>query len=330
MRYFKKQPIILAFIIIIFVVLTTLKSLAATEIKWTTVAPSPVGTGEAMSAVVGGKLYQLGGYTSNWRPTNRADAYDPATNTWKRLADIPVRITHAGVAADPGNIYLAGGYVGKPEGGQLFATRKVLRYNIATNTWSEMPPLPQARGSGGFSNLKGELHFFGGADLNRIDRGNHWVLKLNNLAANWQPAAPLPNPRSHLGDAIVNGKIYAIGGQHSYDDYLTTQNTVHAWNPATQQWTKVANLPQGRSHIGAATFVVNGEIYLVGGEVKHEMAVNKVTVYNPKTNSWRELTPLPTKRHSGVSGFINGNIYYSSGAPAFNKTVYRGRFQLVN
>ncbi|WP_051038451.1 Kelch repeat-containing protein [Gloeocapsa sp. PCC 7428] len=320
----------IAFIVIISVVLTTVKSLAATEIKWTTVAPSPVGTGEAMSAVVSGKLYQLGGYTSKWRPTNRADVYDPATNTWKRLADIPIRITHAGVAADAGNIYLAGGYVGKPEGGQLFATRKVLRYNIATNTWSEMPPLPQTRGSGGFSNLKRELHFFGGADLNRIDRGDHWILKLDNIAAGWQTAAVLPNPRSHLGDAIVNGKIYAIGGQHSYDDYLTTQNSVHVWNPATKQWAKVANLPQPRSHIGAATFVINGEIYLVGGEVKHKSAVNKVTVYNPKTNSWRELTPLPTKRHSGVGGFINGSIYYSSGAPAFDKTVYRGRFQFVS
>ncbi|WP_339376892.1 Kelch repeat-containing protein [Chroococcidiopsis sp. TS-821] len=289
-----------------------------------------MGTAEAMSAVVGGKLYQLGGYTSTWKPTNRADVYDPATNTWKRLADIPISITHAGVAADNQNIYLAGGYVGTPGGGQIFATRRVLRYNIPTNTWSNLPPLPQARGSGGFSNLKGELHFFGGANLNRIDRGEHWILKLNNIAAGWQPAAPLPNPRSHLGDAIVNGKIYAIGGQHSYDDYLTAQNTVHVWNPATKQWTRAANLPQPRSHIGSATFVINGEIYLVGGELKHNQAVNNVTVYNPKTNSWREITPLPTKRHSGVGGFINGSIYYSSGAPTFNRTVYRGRFQLVS
>lgn len=330
MRYFKHRAVILALSLVTFVFLIATKGLAQTEIRWNTVAPSPVGTAEAASAVVGGKLYQIGGYTSKWRPTSRTDVYDPATNTWTRLADAPRRLTHAGVAANQENIYLAGGYVGKPEGGQLFATRAVWRYHIPTNTWYAMPPLPQARGSGGFSNLRGELHFFGGADLNRIDRNNHWVLNLNNLAAGWSESTPLPNARSHLGDAIISGKIYAIGGQHSYDHSLTTQNTVHVWNPATNTWNRVANLPQGRSHIGSTTFVVNGEIIVIGGEVRHNVAVNNVTVYNPVTNSWRGLTPLPTKRHSGIAGYINGNIYYSSGAPTFDTTVYRGNFVVVN
>lgn len=328
MRYFKQRAVILALSLITFVFLIATKGLAQTEIRWNTVAPSPVGTAEAASAVVGGKLYQIGGYTPQWRPISRVDAYDPAANTWTRLADAPRRLTHAGVAADRENIYLAGGYVGT-EGGQTFATREVWRYNIPSNTWSAMPSLPLARGSGGFSNLRGELHFFGGADSNRIDRNNHWILNLNNITAGWQVSTPLPNARSHLGDAIVNGKIYAIGGQHSYDENLTTQNTVHAWNPTTNTWNRVANLPRGRSHIGSATFVVNGEIVLVGGEISHNQAVRSVIAYNPTTNTWRSLTSLPANRHSGVGGYINGHIYYASGAPTFNTTVYRGNFVVV-
>lgn len=329
MRYLNSKAVAVGLSVITFIVLIAVKGLAATEIKWTTVAPSPVGTGEAMSAVIAGKLYQFGGYDPQYRPRSRSDVYDPATNKWTRIADTPKPITHAGVAADKDNIYLAGGYPGIGGGRQAFATTDVWRYNIATNTWSVMPPLPQPRGSGGFSNFKGELHFFGGADVNRIDKGEHWILNLNNIAAGWRTATPIPNPRSHLGDAIVGGKLYAIGGQLSYDDFLTAQNTVQTWNPTTNAWENVANLPQRRSHIGAATFVVNGEIMLVGGEIKHKAAINNVTVYNPTTNTWRELTPLPYKRHSGVGGYINGKIYYSSGAPTFDTTVYAGSFTLV-
>jgi len=301
-----------------------------TAIDWTTVAPSPIARSEAASAVVDGKLYVFGGYIRSTvkpmlEPISRADVYDPVNNTWTQIKDLPKPLTHTGTAVDGRDIYLAGGYPGTPTGGQKFATKDVWKYNVDTNTWTSMAPLPQARGSGELALVGRELHFFGGVDSNRVDKGNHWVLPLDG-GISWTPAAPLPNPRSHLGDAVVGNKIYAIGGQHNTDRDLVTQNSVHMWDPANPDtWTPVASLPDGRSHIGAATFVINNRIIVAGGEISHGKSVSNITAYNPLSNSWVELTPLPEPRHSGIAGSIGNQIFYTTGnANGFQSLTYKG------
>ena len=57
---------------------------ATGALKWSTVASDPAPRSEGLSAVVGGKLYVLGGVNTNG-PFARTDVYDPASNSWKRL-----------------------------------------------------------------------------------------------------------------------------------------------------------------------------------------------------------------------------------------------------
>jgi len=308
-----------------------------TAINWSTVAPSPIGRSEGPGAIANGKLYAFGGYiNTTYTPASRSDAYNPANNTWTRIKDLPKGLTHAGTAVDGKNIYIAGGYPAKATGGQSFATRDVWKYNVDTNTYTALPLLPAARGGGALELLGRELHFFGGSDSNRTDRGEHWALNLDTLgtaSAVWNQRASLPNPRNHLGDATLSGKLYAIGGQRGQDANAVYQNTVHVYNPATNAWTAVESLPRGRSHIGAATFVMNGRIIVAGGEIAHGSGgtVSDVTAYkpsadpsNPAADSWTSLTPLPAARNSGVAGSIGGQLFYTTGAPGFKTTSYKG------
>src|SRR5829696_987405 len=81
------------------------------SIAWSKVANTPIGRHETGTAVAGGKLYVLGGYTdTTFIPTARVDVNDPAANTWTRGVDMPTPLTHMGVAVDGTNIYVAGGY----------------------------------------------------------------------------------------------------------------------------------------------------------------------------------------------------------------------------
>src|SRR5262249_20334178 len=145
--------------------------------------------------------------------TTEADRYDPDSNSWAKLSDLPQPITHAGTAVDDQQVYLAGGFVGD---GLTTVTNRVLKYDIPTDTWTDSPALPEARGAGALVLLGRQLHFFGGLDSTLQDRGDHWVLDLDGGSA-WSAAAPLPNPRNHLGYAELNGLAYAIGGQHQLD-----------------------------------------------------------------------------------------------------------------
>lgn len=300
-----------------------------TTFAWRTVAPSPVARSETASAVVDGKLYVFGGFIKSsdnpFKPISRSDVYNPANNTWRQIADLPTPLTHTATAVDGRNIYLAGGYPGKPTGGQRYATKAVWRYNVDTNTWLAMPTLPEARGSGALALLGRKLHFFGGSDINRLDKGTHWVLSLGSTS--WTSAAPLPSPRNHLGDAVLDGKIYAIAGQRGQDSNSVTSTSVYMWNPTKPNiWTPVAPLPRPRSHIGAATFVMGDRIIVAGGEISHAKPVSDVTAYNPRSNSWRALTPLPKSIHSGAAGSIGNQIFYTMGSNKgfFQTTTYKG------
>jgi N-acetylneuraminic acid mutarotase len=295
---------------------------AFTTINWSTVAPSPIPRAEAEGAVVNGKLYVFGGYVdSTFTPTNRADVYDPATNTWQQLASMPLALSHMGVAADAHDIYVAGGYPPGPNGTyQTFATTSVSKYDVDTNTWTAMPSLPAARGGGGLALENGTLHFFGGSDINRADAATHWTLPLGGTS--WQLSTPLPVARNHLGGVTLNGKIYAVGGQQGQDAAAVYSAEVDVWDASTSSWKAVASLPSARSHISGATFAMGGRIIVLGGETAYMFSTPQTVAYDPVADSWTQLTPLPVAIHSGVAGNLSGTIYYTTGA--FQQTTYKG------
>ncbi len=287
-----------------------------TTINWSSAAPAPLKRSEAFGAFANGKLYLFGGYYGdpNWTPTPRADAYDPATNTWRRIANLPKGLSHAGIAVDGGNIYIAGGYPTQADGtGQSFSTSAVWKYNTSSNTYTPMPALPAARGGGILVRNGRNLHFFGGSSSGRKNAGAHWALNIDTGTV-WTTLAPMQIPRNHLGGAALNGKIYAVGGQSGQDAAAIYRNNVDAYDPATNTWAAVASLPQARSHHNASTFVMGGRIIAVGGESAHGGArLANVTAFDPTTNAWTELTPMPVKRTAAVADQLNGVIYQTTG-----------------
>ncbi|WP_415831328.1 kelch repeat-containing protein, partial [Deinococcus frigens] len=127
---------------------------AALAVKWLPRTNAPTTLYEGQGAAVNGELYVFGGFDRNVNDkptaTRAASAYNPATDRWRKLRDIPDFVTHAGVAVDGQNIYLAGGFLGNHPGPQ---TNHVWKYSVATDTWAAMPPLPQARGGGGLARV---------------------------------------------------------------------------------------------------------------------------------------------------------------------------------
>ena len=295
-------------------------------IGWSTVASQAFTNSEAQGAVVGGKLYVFGGFDSTkacCTPTRRAFVYDPTTNAWTPIADLPKGVTHAGMATDGTDIFYAGGYIeNAAQTGQIFGTREVWRYSPATNAYTALPLLPVERAGGQLVVLGGELHYFGGTNLARTqDVGDHYVLALSG-GTSWTTKASLPNPRHHMGAAVLDGFIYAIGGQHGHDDALVTQADVHAYDAATDTWTQRASLPSARGHIASATVLLGGRIVVAGGETSHGAGIAAVTAYDPALNAWTALTALPAARVSGVAGVIAGELYYTTGSGT--ATTYKG------
>ena len=290
----------------------------------------PIGRSEAHGTVIDGKLYVFGGYLDRtYRPTARADVYDPATNTWSRIADLPTGLTHCGTASDGRVIYFAGGYPPGPNGHtQTFGTDHVFYYDPPTDSYIDLPSLPVARGGGGLALDGRVLHYFGGSDLNRNDTPTHWALDLDNLPAGWKTLAPLPAARNHIGAAVIDGKIYAVGGQQLQDQAADYRDEVDVYDPSTDRWTAVASLPVPRSHITNATMVRDGKILVLGGQTNGQDKLNHVTEYDPAADRWSSLTPLPGNRLSGVAASLGTGLIFAGGAGnGFTKTTWIGSFE---
>ncbi len=295
-------------------------SATGNTITWTTKAANPIIRAEALKAVVDDKLYVFGGFSGDGDaagPVVTSDVYDPTTNKWTAIADLPDRLTHAGVAVVGHNIYFAGGYIGIGATGynQQFGTTNTWVYNTDTNKFTAFVPLPSAVSAGGLVLLNNELHYVGGNNNSRQDIGTHYVLDLNNPSAGWKTAVSLPHGRSHMGLVTLNGKIYAIGGQFGNDADTVTQNYVEVWDPANPGvWTELATLPTKLSHFASAVIVVGNRIMTFGGETAYNVDSALVYAYDPATNSWASMTSLPGKRFSGVAAVLDGNIYFTTGS----------------
>jgi N-acetylneuraminic acid mutarotase len=294
---------------------------AFTQITWSNLAAAPIKRAESLRAVINGKLYVFGGFSDTLGPVTRSDVYDPATNTWTQIADLPTRLTHAGVAADDANdvVYFAGGYLGKPGQtgySQTFGTTEVWRYDVAANTFTAITPLPAARAGGGLVLIGSNLHYFGGDNLSRNIVTDHYVLNLASASPvnNWTTAAPMPAGRSHMGYVAVHGHILAIGGQTGNDAALTTHASVFHYDPAADEWTTRAPMPKAVSHISSSTFVFGDRVIVAGGETAHNRPVADVFAFDHDTNAWATLTSLPASRFSGVAAAIDDQIFFTGGS----------------
>jgi N-acetylneuraminic acid mutarotase len=288
--------------------------LATPQITWKTVAPSPVVRAEALGGIVNGKVYLFGGLFADTDghilARTRGDVYDVASNTWTQLGDEPEPVTHAGTAIDGNIIWFVGGYVGDHPAPPTTHTWK---YDTMTDIWTAGPELPIARGAGAAAIVGREIHFFGGMDDARTtDEGDHWSLNLDDPDATWQVRAPLTNPRNHVAVASLGGKLYVIGGQHAQESAQVAQSDVDCYDPATDTWTSVAALPGPRSHVNESTFVMNGKIIVLGGEIGYNLPQNTIYAYDPSLNSWSLIGLLPANRSTSLAGVIGDNQIISA------------------
>jgi len=134
----------------------------------------------------------------------------------------------------------------------------------------------------------------------------------------WKKGAPFPEPDEELYGVTVNGKLYVMGGWG--DGKARGAN--YEYDPATDRWTKKAPMPRPAHHTALAA--LNGKIYAFGGFVAPANTavplgaawepIADAWEFNPATDSWKPLAPLPGKRGSAIAAEVNGKIYVIGGA----------------
>ena len=112
--------------------------------------------------------------------------------------------------------------------------------------------------------------------------------------------------------AALGGRLYAAGGRNGRDFTLAV---FEEYDPQARQWSERPPLPTGRSGIAGAA--VSGRLYVFGGEGNpaHPQGIfDNVEAYEPSSQSWTLLAPMPNPRHGIAAGVADGRIYLPGGA----------------
>ena len=135
-------------------------------------------------------------------------------------------------------------------------------------------------------------------------------------AANpWFQGAPFPEASEEVLGATAGGKLYVFAG---LAPGWKPKAMVFEYDPASNQWAKKRPMRLASHHVAFAT--LNNKIYAFGGFTYPDSGapawnpVNNAWEYDPATDEWKELAPMPTRRGAAAAGVANGKIYVTGGA----------------
>jgi N-acetylneuraminic acid mutarotase len=241
--------------------------------------------------------------------------YDIARNSWQLTTPVPVPLHHTMAAGVNGRLYAIGGETagsgataGAGPGAGFVDT--VYEYNPASATWTRRASMPTARSGGAATVIDGKIYVAGG----RPPRGLDFAV-FDPAADRWTALPDLPTQRNHLAVAAIGGKVYVAGGRFGGGVGSEMTAALEVYDPRTNAWEKKASLLAPRA--GLNGIAARGCFYTFGGEgndADPRGIFEEMEVYNPQTDRWTKLAPIPTPVH-GVTGaaFIDGWIHLVGG-----------------
>lgn len=237
--------------------------------RWRRAAPLPVAMNHPNAAVVGGRLYVLGGLSggASWEAIGDSFVLDPATGRWTSLPPMPAGVLRgsAAIGVHGTRILLAAGMrtLTPGPGGLQDTVATVNAYDVVTRRWSRLPDLPEPRDHAGGAVIGHTLYVVGGRDRGQVNVRDT-VYALNLRTGTWSTRAPMPTARGGIATAVIGSTIHTFGGE---GNVVGGVNTVfaqtEAYDTARDRWQRLAPMPVPRH--GGAAVAVGGTVHLPGG-----------------------------------------------------------------
>lgn len=217
----------------------------------------PLPNNHGMAASVNGKVYLIGGQTTDDQQgataVNTIYELDPAIGTWVEKAPMPTARSGGVAVALNGKIYVAGGRV--PRGSDFAA------YDVATNTWEVLPNLPSQRNHLVGAAINGKVHFAGGRLGNGLSPLKSDANEVFDPATRtWSSAAPMLRGRSGMNGVVARGCWHVWGGEAPTG--MTPDHDIY--DPRNDTWRSLLPMPLPIHGVVGSAFV-NNLIWVTGG-----------------------------------------------------------------
>lgn len=206
----------------------------------------PMPVTKAASAVIGSKIYMVGGFdTVTQKSLSMVQVFDTTTGTWTRARNLPKALTQPTVLSIAGKLWVIGGR--DPNNTGLKTTYV---YDPATNTWSTKKNLPLKRAyAGGVLLASNKIWLIGG----ETESGGDWtqvdnVLEYDLATDTWDIRDDLAlSTREGYAVTNVNGTVFSLQSSGAWID------------PKVGQWNgNISGSAQMLGNIGSTIYIFDG------------------------------------------------------------------------
>ncbi len=199
----------------------------------------------------------------------------PANGTWSQGANMPAAESEVAAAKIGSRSCVAGGFAGR----NTFQC-----YDMPTNTWARLAPLPNGRDHALAVAYAGEMYVAGG---NRGGSGDASISGWRYVEAEdrWEAVTQLPH--------TVQSSASMLDGFAYFGD---VNGDLRQYNPRTRTSRRIPADSRGVGRDHAQTVAFQGEIWMIGGRVDITIENAEVSIYDPAAETWRRGPPLRTAR----------------------------------
>ncbi|KAJ7997758.1 hypothetical protein DPEC_G00215450 [Dallia pectoralis] len=270
--------------------------------RWTVETQIPAQRSHHCVAVLGGFIFTAGGSSSR---DNGGDAasnllyrYDPRNNQWIKCSPLNQRRVDFYLGS-LGECLIAVG--GRNDNGALSSVEV---YSPRDDCWTYVAGLPRFTYGHAGTSHKGVVYVSGGHDY-QIGPYRQDVLSYDPQGTDvWAERPAMTSARGWHCMASLHHLIYVIGGSDDHEESMERFDIlgVEAFDPDSDQWTRVAPLLQPNSEAGCGVW--GGKIYVLGGYSWESMVFSQATqVFDPDKGQWARGPDLP-KRIAGASACV--------------------------
>ncbi|XP_063159159.1 kelch-like protein 33 [Candoia aspera] len=212
--------------------------------------------------------------------------FDPLCRSWERLADMTNCRSYFPVVFLNGFFYALGG-----SSNEVYCLDLVECYEPQSNTWRPCAPLPTPVCGHAACVLDGCIYISGGSDGS---------CRCQSSLIRYRPdgppflLAPMQEERAGHIMEVLNRRIYVAGGLRWRDGHggYADQLTCEVYSPDQDMWVTLSPLPQ--AHVIAASVVLTGELYVMGGYSHNTYRdTHLIHCYNPSHDRWVNMGTMP-------------------------------------
>ncbi|XP_038215291.1 uncharacterized protein LOC119834847 [Zerene cesonia] len=242
--------------------------------------------------------------------------FDPVTNAWEYVGELPEPRHHHSVAFLRGRVFLVGGADPREDDlrGKSVVVSTVWSYEPVTRSWYSESGLAIPRKNFGLVVHKMALYAIGGQDKKgRVLRS---VEKFDPKTGSWSEVRSMGVARMAVAAVKYREYIWVAGGMTG-EKKKPVCKIVECYNSKTNEWTEIHSLRFPRCF--ATLFSMNDKLYIVGGagkisdKDKTPSSVGDIDVWDWKDRQWKQETEMSIPRHGHALAYLGTQLIIIGG-----------------